>query len=234
MIGGVAAGEAVETAKPKVKKHLLETGEAVPYYEPEKEVTSRSRDQCIVASCYQWFLSYGSGDWQEMVREHLKSDKFEAYNPKTQKEFNDMVDWLKEWGCTRTQGLGTKLPWDEKFVVESLSDSTVYMSYYTVAHLLHSDLEGSKVGPLGVKAGDMTDECWDFILKKGPYPDGCAVPKEALDKMRHEFEYWYPMDMRVSAKDLIRNHLTMCLYNHAGIWEDPKMLPKSIFCNGYI
>lgn len=52
--------------------------------------------------------------------------------------------------------------------------------------------------------------------------------------MRHEFEYWYPMDMRVSAKDLIRNHLTMCLYNHAAIWEDRQMMPKSIFCNGYM
>ena len=52
--------------------------------------------------------------------------------------------------------------------------------------------------------------------------------------MRNEFEYWYPMDMRVSAKDLIRNHLTMCLYNHAAIWEDTKMMPKSMFCNGYM
>lgn len=52
--------------------------------------------------------------------------------------------------------------------------------------------------------------------------------------MRHEFEYWYPMDMRVSAKDLIRNHLTMCLYNHAAIWEDKGMMPRSIFCNGYM
>ena len=80
----------------------------------------------------------------------------------------------------------------------------------------------------------MTHACWDFILKKGPYPEGCAVAQEHLAKMRHEFEYWYPMDMRVSAKDLIRNHLTMCLYNHAGIWEDEKLLPRSIFCNGYV
>lgn len=26
----------------------------------------------------------------------------------------------------------------------------------------------------------------------------------------------------------------MCLYNHAAIWEDPKMMPKSIYCNGYM
>lgn len=37
---------------------------------------------------------------------------------------------------------------------------------------------------------------------------------------RTEFEYWYPMDLRCSAKDLIPNHLTMALYNHASIWKD--------------
>lgn len=52
--------------------------------------------------------------------------------------------------------------------------------------------------------------------------------------MRHEFEYWYPFDLRVSGKDLIRNHLTMCLYNHAAMWDDHKMMPKSIYCNGYM
>ena len=38
--------------------------------------------------------------------------------------------------------------------------------------------------------------------------------------MRSEFQYWYPMDLRVSGKDLIGNHLTMCLYNHAAIWPN--------------
>ena len=32
-----------------------------------------------------------------------------------------------------------EVPWDEQFVIESLSDSTIYMAYYTVAHLLHGD-----------------------------------------------------------------------------------------------
>ena len=80
----------------------------------------------------------------------------------------------------------------------------------------------------------MTHGCWDYIFKKGQVPADCKVPQESLDKMRFEFEYWYPLDLRCSAKDLIRNHLTMCLYNHAAIWNDQTMMPKSIFCNGYM
>jgi len=215
----MCAGEGVEAAKPKVKKHLIEVGLAVPYYEPESEIISRTGDVCIVASCYQWFMQYGEDFWKEEVRKHLLSDNFKAYNTKTQHEFDLIIDWLKEWGCTRTQGLGTQLPWDKEFVIESLSDSTIYMAYYTVAALLQGGvLDGSKVGPLGIKAEDMTRECWNFVFKKGPYPENCAVSNENLSKLRNEFEYWYPMDMRCSGRDLIRNHLTMSLYNHQAIW----------------
>lgn len=32
--------------------------------------------------------------------------------------------------------------------------------------------------------------------------------------------YWYGVDLRCSGKDLIPNHLTMSLYNHAAVWKD--------------
>jgi leucyl-tRNA synthetase len=107
MLVGIAAGESVEKAKPKVKQHLLDEKLAVPYYEPESEIISRTGDVCIVASCYQWFMRYGEDEWKEFVRKHLLSENFTAYNTKTQHEFELIIDWLKEWGCTRTQGLGT-------------------------------------------------------------------------------------------------------------------------------
>ena len=83
LLVGVAAGETVEKSKPIVKKHLLEAGMAVPYYEPEGLIISRTGDKCIVASCYQWFLNYGEEEWKEFVRAHLLSDEFKAYNSKT-------------------------------------------------------------------------------------------------------------------------------------------------------
>jgi leucyl-tRNA synthetase len=43
------------------------------------------------------------------------------------------------------------------------------------------------------------------------------------------------MDLRVSGKDLIPNHLTMSLYNHAAVWKDqPSMWPRAHFCNGHV
>jgi len=94
MLVGICKGELVEKAKPKVKQHLLDEKLAVPYYEPEGEVISRTGDTCIVASCYQWFMNYGEESWKEFVREHLLSDQFNAYTDKTQREFDLIIDWL--------------------------------------------------------------------------------------------------------------------------------------------
>lgn len=48
--------------------------------------------------------------------------------------------------------LGTQLPWDEQWLIESLSDSTIYMAYYTVAHLLQGgNLRGQGESPLGIR-----------------------------------------------------------------------------------
>jgi len=95
MIVGIGAGESVEKAKPIVKKHLLDQKLAVPYFEPEGLIVSRTGDNCIVASCYQWFLNYGETEWKEFVRSHLKSNEFRSYNAKTQQEFEIIIDWLQ-------------------------------------------------------------------------------------------------------------------------------------------
>lgn len=82
----------------------------------------------------------------------------------------------------------------------------------------------------------MTPEVWDYIfVKNSPYPKNCKLPKKLLEAMRREFQYWYPVDLRVSGKDLIQNHLTFFIYNHCAIWpnEEDKW-PKGIRANGHL
>jgi leucyl-tRNA synthetase len=232
---GEHKGQKVSEVKDKIKQMLVDNGEAIIYYEPDKKVVSRSRDECIVAKVDQWLLRYGEENWKNFVKEHVTSENFNAYTKATQKSFEEIIDWLKEWGLSRNFGLGTRVPWDEQFVIESLSDSTIYMAYYTIAHFIQGGvMDGSQVGPLGIKPEELNDSVWDYIFLDKDYPEGCAIEQEKLDKMRYEFKYWYPLDLRCSGKDLIGNHLVMSLYNHAAIWEDPAMMPRSMFCNGYM
>jgi leucyl-tRNA synthetase len=98
---------------------------------------------------------------------------------------------------TRQFGLGTKLPWDTTQLVESLSDSTIYMAYYTVAHFLHSDIYGKELGIGKIKTEQMTDEVWTYIfgLSSEVKTD---IPKATLEAMKRSFAYWYPVDLRTS------------------------------------
>ena len=66
--------------------------------------------------------------------------------------FEYTLDWLCEHACSRSYGLGTRMPWDEQYLIESLSDSTIYMAYYTVAYLLQGGVpNGSQLGPLNIR-----------------------------------------------------------------------------------
>ena len=74
-----------------------------------------------------------------------------SYGSETANNFLYSIDWLQEHACSRSYGLGSKLPWDEQYLIESLSDSTIYMAYYTVCHLLQGDVYGEKPGILGIR-----------------------------------------------------------------------------------
>jgi len=231
---GPFKGELVKKAKPLFRAQMIKDGQAFLYSEPEKRVTSRSGDECVVALIDQWYLKYGEEAWQAQIEGHV-SGSFNAYNERNKELLVEAINWLKEWACSRSFGLGTRVPWDEQFLIESLSDSTIYMAYYTVAHFLQGDLNGSTPGSAGIQPSDLTDAVWDFVYLGGPLPSDSKVPKATLDKMRQEFRFWYPLDLRVSGKDLIQNHLTMALYNHACIWEqEPEMWPRGYFCNGWL
>lgn len=235
MLKGDMAGEPVMKAKAKIREQLLASGEAGIYSEPEKKVMSRSGDECVVALCDQWYLEYGEPSWRAEVEKCLKEMK--VYAVETRNAFEAVLEWLKEWACSRQFGLGTKLPWDENWLIESLSDSTIYMAFYTVAHILQGgtdNLNGHKTGPGGIPASAVNDALWDYVmLGKGNPEELEGLDCEIVRRMRREFMYWYPVDLRVSGKDLIGNHLTFFIYNHVAIFPEEHW-PQSIRVNGHV
>ena len=228
-------GEKVQDAKPLIKAEMVKKNDAVLYMEPEKTIISRSGDECVVALCDQWYLDYGEDKWMEQTKSAL--DKVNCYHEEVNKNFKATLGWLKEHACSRTYGLGTKLPWDESWLIESLSDSTIYNAYYTVAHILQGDTfrsNGSN-NMFKIEASDMTPEVWDYIFFKNAKMPKTKISKKALETMKNEFNYWYPVDLRISGKDLVPNHLTYYLYNHTAIWpEEPEKWPQGIRANGHL
>ncbi|KAK4464648.1 putative leucyl-tRNA synthetase, cytoplasmic [Cladorrhinum samala] len=237
---GDFAGEKVEIAKPKVREQLLKAGQAFAYSEPENKVVSRSGDECTVALLDQWYIDYGEDSWRALAFDYVENKDgkgLNTYSPDTQHAFKGVLNWLRQWACARTYGLGSKLPWDHNFLVESLSDSTVYMAYYTLVPWLHTDNFGKEKGKGNIAAEQMTDEVWDYVFARTQLTDklvqDSGIPKETLQGMRRDFEYFYPLDLRVSGKDLIPNHLTFWLYNHIALFSR-EYWPKSVRANGHL
>ncbi|KAJ4792022.1 Leucine--tRNA ligase [Rhynchospora pubera] len=229
MLVGEFKGKKVQEAKPLIKAQLVDSGLGVLYSEPEKKVMSRSGDECVVALTDQWYITYGEEEWKKLAEECLHM--MNTFSTETRNGFEHTLSWLNQWACSRSFGLGTRIPWDENFLVESLSDSTLYMAFYTVAHILQSgDMYGSGAGT--IRPDQMTDAVWDFIFFNGSEPKS-DIPLSILAKMKQEFEYWYPFDLRVSGKDLIQNHLTFCIYNHVALLPKHHW-PRGFRCNGHL
>lgn len=240
MVAGDFKGEKVEVAKPKVRQQLIDAGQGFAYSEPERKVVSRSGDDCCVALMDQWYLDYGEETWKDVALKYVENTDgkgMETFAPETKNGFEAVLNWLNQWACARSYGLGSKLPWDPQFLVESLSDSTIYMAYYTIAHYLHKDIFGKTPGLAGIKPEQMTDEVWDYLFARRDLSEEIIsqtkISKDVLESMRREFEYWYPLDLRVSGKDLIPNHLTFFLYIHLAIFT-PEYWPKGVRTNGHL
>ncbi|XP_023371390.1 leucine--tRNA ligase, cytoplasmic [Otolemur garnettii] len=227
-------GQKVQDVKKSIQKKMIDSGDAFIYMEPEKQVMSRSSDECVVALCDQWYLDYGEENWKKQTTQCLKN--LETFCEETRRNFEATLDWLQEHACSRSYGLGTRLPWDEQWLIESLSDSTIYMAFYTVAHLLQGgNLRGQGESPLGIRPQQMTKEVWDYVFfKEAPFPK-TQISKEKLDQLKREFEFWYPVDLRASGKDLIPNHLSYYLYNHVAMWpEQSEKWPVTVRANGHL
>jgi leucyl-tRNA synthetase len=222
------AGRKVPEAREATVKWLRALGFADTMYEVmNRPVYCRCGTEVVVKVLEnQWFIDYGNEGWKKIVREALSSMRIVP--EVMREEFLRTVDWLRMRAAARTRGLGTPLPWEKGWIIESLSDSTIYMAFYTVIH---------KIRGYGVPASKLTVEFWDYVMLGKGDPRELAgklgVEPEQLEDLRREFEYWYPVDSRHSGRDLVQNHLTFYVFNHVAIFPRDKW-PKQIVVNGFV
>ncbi len=212
----------VAEARDKVKEELIEKSLGDVMYDfSEKPVVCRCGTECVVKIIEdQWFLKYSDEEWKEKARELLES--MEIIPEDVRANFEDTIEWLDDWACARRVGLGTPLPWDPDWIVEPLSDSTIYMAYYTIAHRIKGK-------------GELPPELFSYVFLGEGDPEKIAnktgLDPEEIERMREEFDYWYPLDWRLSAKDLVTNHLTFFVFHHAALFPKDKW-PKGIVVFG--
>jgi leucyl-tRNA synthetase len=224
-ITGEYKGRKVAEAKPFIIEKLKQSSLASFMYDLPEKVVCRCLTECIVKVLEdQWFLTYSNAEWKKLAHDCI--DQSAIYPESARQWFHDVIDWIKDWPCARKVGLGTPLPWSPGWIVETLSDSTIYMAFYTIRALLSK---------LNVGPEKLTDEFFSFVfLGEGDdrvIATKTGIPVATIELMRSEFLYWYPVNMRNSAKELIPNHLLFFVFQHTAFFGRD-LWPKAISVNG--
>jgi leucyl-tRNA synthetase len=233
---GRFAGLSVKEARSKVKEELSIKGLVGTMYElVNKPVKCRCGAACVVKLLTdQWFLNYQDKAWKKLAHECL--DKVDIIPEEIRQEFNNVIDWLKQRACARKIGLGTKLPWDPDWIVESLSDSVIYMAYYLISRYLTNPRERS-LSQYKIQSSLLNDDFFKYVLlgvgDSMRVANTSNIPIDLLKKIREEFLYFYPVDSRHSGRDLVPNHLSFFIFNHVAIF-DKALWPKQIVVNGSV
>ncbi|MCH7648713.1 MAG: class I tRNA ligase family protein, partial [Thaumarchaeota archaeon] len=218
------AGKKVSEAKDLIKEWLaVEKHSDVLLELTNSPVICRCGTECVVKILTnQWFLNYGDEAWKKKATKCL--DGMSILPQEIRPEFGHVIGWLHERACARQHGLGTKLPWDKEWIVESLTDSVIYMAYYIIAKYVNAG---------AISAENLSKEFFDYVFLKDDSAKVSGVPKNILEEIRIEFSYFYPVDSRHSGRDLVPNHLTFFVLNHVAIFPENNW-PQQIVVNGSV
>ncbi|MCL2318252.1 MAG: class I tRNA ligase family protein, partial [Methanomassiliicoccaceae archaeon] len=225
---GPYAGMKVEEAKELMKKAMIDSGEAETFHDLSEEVICRCGLQVKVKRIDdQWFIDYGNNELTDRTSDHCKN--MELYPPEFNENVHSTLRWFRERACVR-QGnwLGTKFPFDEKWIIEAISDSTLYPLYYLISIYAN---EGK------IKPENMTEEFFDHVaLGKGDVKDvskSTGISVKLLNEISEDIKYWYPLDINLGGKEHMTVHFPCFLFNHRAILPD-NMQPNGIIVNWYI
>jgi leucyl-tRNA synthetase len=223
---GKFAGLKVSEAKDAIRDWLKESKTSDILLELNNgPVRCRCGTECVVKILNdQWFLNYLDKSWKEKTNSCF--EKMSILPNEIRTEFNYVVGWLRERACARQHGLGTPLPWDQGWIVESLSDSVIYMAYYIFAKYVKE-----------FDAQNLSDEFFEYVLlgsgNSAQVAQKCKISEDLVKRIRNDFVYFYPVDTRHSGRDLVPNHLTFFVLNHVAIFPEQNW-PKQIVVNGSV
>lgn len=211
---GKYAGMKVENAKDKIKKEMISAGKADLFFEMEGKAVCRCGTQVVVSVLDdQWFVKYSDENWKKEAMKTLA--KMDTLPELYKQQYENVFEWLEDKPCTRAKGLGTKFPWDTSKIVEPLGDSTIYMAYFTISHLIKD-----------VPAEKLDDSVFDYIMLGKGKADAIAKKQglslELLKELRTNFDYWYPLSYNASAIELIPNHMSFSIFQHVAIFPPEK------------
>lgn len=225
---GEFSGMRVEEAKDRIQQAMLASGEAEMFRDLTEEVVCRCGQRVHIKRIDdQWFINYADRKLTDATKEHCRD--MTIFPSQYYENVQGVLDWYRERACVRLGNwLGTRFPFDDKWIIEAISDSTLYPLFYMIS--LYSN--SGQIAP-----AQMTPAFFDYVvLDKGePAAVSAAtgISPELLEGIRRDVHYWYPLDVNLGGKEHMTVHFPVFLMNHRAILPDD-MQPKGIIVNWYV
>ncbi len=225
---GAFAGQPVERAKDTIREELLASRQAAVMHDLSEEVLCRCGGKVYVKKIPdQWFIDYANPGLKERSKEHAST--MDILPREYRDNIPNVIDWYRERASVRLGNwLGTRFPYDPKWIIEAIADSTLYPVYYIISMYANQGM---------VKPESMTEDFFDYVLLgEGTAEEvraATGVPEATLESIKAEFEYWYPLDINLGGKEHMTVHFPVFLMNHVAVLR-PQHWPKGILVNWYI
>jgi len=216
---GVYAGVRISDIKDEVKNELISQNLAVVMREFSEEVVCRCGGKVFIKQIPdQWFIKYSDTELTEKSKEH--EQHMNIYPQEYKDEMPKVLDWFGDRACIRRGSwLGTEFPFKKDWIIEPISDSTLYPAYYIISKYVNENK---------IKTEEMTNEFFDYVFL------GIGKKQNQLwDNIRSDFDYWYPVDINLGGKEHKTVHFPVFLMNHVAVMPKNKW-PQGIFVHWWV
>ncbi len=216
---GKYSGIKISNIKDDVKNELISKNLAIIMREFSEEVICRCAKKVVIKKIPdQWFIQYSDQNLTEKSKKQVRT--MNIFPTEYKDEMPDILDWFDDRACIRKGSwLGTEFPFKKDWIIEPISDSTLYPSYYVISKYVNENK---------VKPEEMTEEFFDYIFL------GKGKPKHKIwDEIRKDFMYWYPVDINLGGKEHKTVHFPVFLMNHVAVMPMEKW-PQGIFVHWWV
>jgi leucyl-tRNA synthetase len=216
---GSYAGRKIADIKDDVKNELLNINQAQIMQEFSENVICRCGEHVVIKKIPdQWFIKYSDYQLTQTSIEH--SQIMNLYPTSYHEDLPKILEWFDDRAAIRRGSwLGTEFPFKKHWIIEPISDSTLYPAYYIISKYINDKK---------ITAKDMTLAFFDYVFL------GIGKPKSKIwDTIKQDFDYWYPVDINLGGKEHKTVHFPVFLMNHVAIMPQ-QYWPCGIFVHWWV
>jgi leucyl-tRNA synthetase len=216
---GQYAGIKISEIKDTVKNDLIQKKLATTMKEFSEPVICRCKENVMIKQIPdQWFIKYSDVQLTQESKDAVKT--MNIYPQEYKDELPKILDWFGDRATIRRGSwLGTEFPYKKDWIIEPISDSTLYPAYYIISPYVNQK-------KISVK--EMTDEFFNYVFL------GIGSPKHDIWKtIKSDFDYWYPVDINLGGKEHKTVHFPVYIMNHVAIMPEQKR-PQGIFVHWWV